>query len=379
MKRLVVFADGTWNSPANKDADKIAKTNVYKAFEKTPTGICADGTEQLTYYQEGVGTGDLRNRILGGGLGKGIDNNIKDIYRFLVENYNNGDEIFLFGFSRGAYTVRSLAGLIRNCGILFRHNHIKIDRAYFLYRSRDDKHHPNSSECIEFQKAFSHPLSRKTIKFIGVWDTVGSLGIPFRMIPLKRKYKFHDVLLSNIIENAYHAISIDERRVFFTPTLWQKQTHHTDQKLEQCWFRGVHSDVGGGYTHGDLFKIPLHYLLKNAANLNLTCNLTYSISELKEAAASISNNAKTGFYRLLPDYFRVIKLSSPSLTAWQLFGLFINKFFIKNMPELAQEIVTNEYIHEAVFEYFNSNKDKLPPNLKGALLKYKSEPTIISY
>lgn len=368
MKRIIIYADGTWNTPGNMDNNSEAPTNVYQSFLKTKLGKCDDGTEQIVYYHEGVGTGNYLNRLIGGLIGKGIDDNIKDIYRFIVENYELGDEIFLFGFSRGAYTVRSVAGLIRNCGILFKHNHLKIDRAYFIYRSRDDKKHPNSTECKAFQENFSHPLKKTKIKFIGVWDTVGSLGIPIKLITLnKNKYRFHDVKLSHLIENAYHAVSIDEKRIFFKATLWEQQKGPEFEKqiLEQCWFRGVHCDVGGGYSQGRLFLLPLSYLIKRAKALGLQTELAFDPKELEDAANDAANNSKVSFYKPFPDYYRIINKTKPKGGGLKyLIGNLVLKMLILKNDSFDRALETNEFIHQSVVDKYISTKDGLPLNLK---------------
>lgn len=257
MKRIILYADGTWNTPANIDNNKVAPTNVYRMFRETNLETVAGQTEQLAYYIEGVGTGLGNDKYNGGLFGDGIEDNILEGYKFIVDHYEPGDELFLFGFSRGAYTVRSIAGMIKNCGILKKQYNQKVYRALEIYKSRKPKDKPSSEESKAFRTSFSYPEASTKIKFVGVWDTVGSLGVPFKAFKRRNKrYRFHDVQLSEIVQHAYHAISIDEKRVFFRPTLWKKQLKQSvrDQVLEQVWFNGVHSDVGGGYSKGDLSR-----------------------------------------------------------------------------------------------------------------------------
>ncbi len=273
MKRLICCSDGTWNKPGEKDRGVVVKTNVEKIFNC----ICPvdeNGTKQLKAYDEGVGTGyTFKDKMLGGLTGAGIDKNIKDVYSFLVLNYEPGDHIYLFGFSRGAYTARSLAGFIRNCGILKVENLHLIDRAYELYRDRNDYTSPDSDMMKAFKSNFSHEAG---IKFIGVWDTVGSLGLPvFWLHTLNTaRYKFHDQTLSSKVDYAYHALCIDDKRVLFTPTLWEKSetvkndsTHQ--QKMEQRWFAGVHSNIGGGYADCGLSDLPLKWMIEKAVDTGL--------------------------------------------------------------------------------------------------------------
>jgi uncharacterized protein (DUF2235 family) len=247
-KRLIVCADGTWNSPERADLGFIQPSNVAKLVRVLPR--IGDGVEQKVFYGKGVGTG-LYDRLRGGVFGWGLSDHIKDCYRFIVDNFEPGDDIYLFGFSRGAYTARSTAGLIRNSGILIPEYRDRIDEAYDLYRRRDLASQPRGSEAELFRRTCSNETR---IKFIGVWDTVGALGIPtgIAWLPpalvsrLNKRWEFHDVKLSSSVDNAFHAVAIDEHRPPFTPTLWQQQAHATEQRLEQVWFVGAHGNIGGG-------------------------------------------------------------------------------------------------------------------------------------
>lgn len=275
MKRIVTCSDGTWNSPDIKDRGIPVKTNVAKMYEC----ICSkgkNGVEQVKIYDQGVGTGNnLTDKIVGGATGAGLDRHIKDMYTFFVLNYNSGDEIYLFGFSRGAYTARSIAGFIRNCGILKPEYIHLVDKAYSLYRDRNEYTLPDSDLMKSFRKAYCVE-DITPVTFIGVWDTVGSLGIPLPLYKMANmgKYKFHDVTLSSTVKNAYHALAIDERRALFAPTLWKKSktvlnNPDHEQKLEQRWFAGVHSNVGGGYADCALSNITLEWLMTKAESIGL--------------------------------------------------------------------------------------------------------------
>ena len=266
MRRLVICADGTWNRPdddATED-DVDVSTNVLKiARTLTPIVRTADGAEvsQIAYYHPGVGTGNAIDKAVGGALGKGIDRNIVECYRFLVHNYQPGDELYFFGFSRGAYTVRSLAGLIRNSGLVKLAFERMIPEAYTLYRDRDPEKHPSAEAAQMFRERFSHEVD---ITCVGVWDTVGSLGIPIGLFErVNRKYEFHDVTLSSRVKNAFHAVAIDERREPFAPTLWEQPKEDEGKNwLEQAWFAGVHSDVGGGYPDDGLSDVTLKWMIE---------------------------------------------------------------------------------------------------------------------
>jgi uncharacterized protein (DUF2235 family) len=181
-KRLVICCDGTWNVPDQKDGRQTdnalpCPSNVAKmALAVAPRDD--DGRDQLVFYGKGVGTGRW-DRLRGGAFGWGLSEHILDAYRFLMQHFEPDDEIFLFGFSRGAYTARSTAGFIRNSGILKREHRAKLADAFRLYRRRDEASQPAEIEATLFRRAFSHETR---IKFVGVWDTVGALGIP-RGIP----------------------------------------------------------------------------------------------------------------------------------------------------------------------------------------------------
>lgn len=157
-----------------------------------------------------------------------------DAYKFLMWNYEPGDEIYLFRFSRGAYTVRSLAGFVRNCGIMQPDYLHPITEAYHLYRGRTALTHPGSDLMKVFKRMYGTDCEETFIKFLGVWDTVSALGIPLRWFdPLNKKYRFHDVTISSQIRYAYHALAVDERRSIFVPTLWEVSNHATSEVSSQ--------------------------------------------------------------------------------------------------------------------------------------------------
>ena len=176
-KNLVVCCDGTWNDPDELRGDVAEPTNVAKLALALAQNVdpSADGQAQHVHYVPGVGTAP-GDHLLGGAFGVGISENIRDGYRFLIENYSPGDLVFLFGFSRGAYTARSLGGLIHNCGILRQDSIDQLDTAYAFYRDRTNKTHPRTIAAQIFRRDYSHEDSK--VYFIGVWDTVGALGIP---------------------------------------------------------------------------------------------------------------------------------------------------------------------------------------------------------
>ncbi len=295
-KRLIVCCDGTWNKP-----DQPSPTNVTKVALAVQLKDTA-GIEQRTYYHSGVGTG-MFDHVLGGITGLGLSHNIQDAYKFLIANYEQGDELFFFGFSRGAYTVRSTVGLIRNSGLLRREFANKLDDAYDLYRNRDDRFRPDSVEAELFRKSFSW---EPRVKCLSVWDTVGALGIPIdgplRLI--NKAFQFHDESLSRSVDNAFQALAVDERRKPFRPCVWKQHPQAGLQVLEQVWFAGVHSNVGGGYSDTSLSDIALLWMVRKAAG----CGLALDLARIPAPAAlnplGKLENSMTLLYRLLGENIR---------------------------------------------------------------------------
>jgi uncharacterized protein (DUF2235 family) len=318
-KRLVLCCDGTWNRPDETREGIPAPTNVAK-IEMAVARQDGPGTQQLVHYEEGVGTQRFE-RIRGGAFGYGLTRNILNCYRWLVENYEPGDELFFFGFSRGAYTARSTVGLVRNAGIL-EHQHIdQIKAAYRLYRDPDKEKEPRGIAATIFRRQFSHPDT--TIRFIGVWDTVGALGIPIdgkRLPLLTNHWTFHDVTLSSKVLFAYHALAIDEKRGPFKPALWEKKEDVPGQTVEQVWFAGVHSDVGGGYADPSLSEIPLLWMVDKARGCGLEFDTGHFVKRMppdekrRHLGEDVApnpladpNESRKRFYLLFPRFERKLK------------------------------------------------------------------------
>lgn len=318
-KRLVVCCDGTWNTPDELSDGARAPTNVSKIALGVPREDGA-GTTQLLFYQRGVGTRRFE-RFRGGAFGYGLSRNVRDCYRFLVENYEPGDELYFFGFSRGAYTARSTVGFVRNSGILRPEHADRINEAYSLYRSRDQRTHPRAIEARIFRRMYSHPECG--VHFIGVWDTVGALGIPIdgiRVPFLDRYWGFHDTELSSHVAFAFQALAIDEQRGPFKPTVWIQQAGATEQVLRQVWFAGVHCDVGGGYRDPSLAEIPLLWMVSCAKEAGLALDPDQYVvrtepppdedrivgAQLAPDPLGTIHESRKGFYRLLPRHLRTL-------------------------------------------------------------------------
>ena len=213
-----------------------------------------------------------------------------------MHNYDPGDPLLFFGFSRGAYTVRSLAGFIRNCGLLRRPYAAKIPAAYALYRQRSARSAPWAAKAIEFRKDFA-VADRTEIEFVGVWDTVGALGIPAPFLGTlgTGRFLFHDTEPSRIIRHARHAVAIDEKREDFAPTLWDDKE---GLDLKQVWFAGGHTDIGGGYKDRALGDFAGQWIVQEAGALGLAFEPHFT-KALKPNHRARQHNEYKGFYRIL--------------------------------------------------------------------------------
>jgi hypothetical protein len=284
MKRLVLCFDGTWN--AVNDPDTV--TNVVK-FAQAIKPTASDGTKQVVYYNSGVGSGGMLDRIFGGVFGFGLQGNVKRGLAFLSLNYeglpdnegrqsnvyrsgvdyDDGDEVYLFGFSRGAYSARALSGVIGGAGIPKQMDFHELEKVWNYYRLKP-KSRPKLVEDIE-----SHAWHPR-VKCIGVWDTVGSYGIPsgFGLGALGRALVswtrgFHDREFGKHIDVGLHAMAVDEMRRPFAPTIWtrRKDDAPLDAAVEQVWFAGAHSNVGGGYAHCGLSDLALTWMIARVGDL----------------------------------------------------------------------------------------------------------------
>lgn len=262
-RRIVLFLDGTWSD----DNAKNPLTNVVRLREALKIGVergkagaapCAGNrlkTEQgeieyVVSYDSGVGTG-VWDWVSGGLTGVGLDDKIRQAYRFLSKHYRPGDEIHLIGFSRGAYTARSIVGYLFAAGLL-KPEHCTQEReaeAWRFYRTC-----PGDRDCADWRalKPFLHDVEALRIKSLAVFDTVGALGIPSRFLTAvnRRRFEFHDTQLSSIVENSFHAVAIDEHRPSFEAALWHRPKFKrlANAHVEQVWFPGAHADIGGGYS-----------------------------------------------------------------------------------------------------------------------------------
>ena len=305
-RHLVVCTDGTWNTPDRRDHGLVVPSNVVKVA-RAIAGCDDGGVEQFVYYDTGVGTGGWWDGIKGGALGCGLSENVKQAYEALGKTFEPGDKIFLFGFSRGAYTARSLAGLIGLCGIpKGRESNVTAiaEGAFRIYRSRS-RARRKAERAEQHIEKYSHvdnngrPL--KNIHFIGVWDTVGALGIPFGIFRLynRRRFRFHDTALGDHIERAYQALAIDERRRRFKPALWQDDRASGTRVVEQLWFPGVHTNIGGGYIDHGLSDRAFLWVCLKARDAGLGFKADYMNLRVTPDYHGELRNSRVGIYRLL--------------------------------------------------------------------------------
>lgn len=293
-RRLVLLLDGTWNEDAATDRD----TNIVRIRDIIANGLTDwdtlwprrvedldmdagafnvggkvwDDTEYLFFYERGVGTGAGLDRLFGGGLGWGLSQNVRRAYRFLSRNYVPGTQIFIFGFSRGAYTARSLVGYLGSAGLLRAECCVPETEkeAWSYYRTTPNDRLPGIQQKLQ---RLTHPAEQLRIDCLGLFDTVGSLGIPSTIFNRfnRGRYEFHDVELSPIVKLNLHALAIDEHRLQFAASVWRYSKFRPYNSVtEQVWFPGAHTDVGGGYYSSEnrhrrvrgADDVPLDWMLK---------------------------------------------------------------------------------------------------------------------
>lgn len=365
MKRIAIFLDGTRNTLETN-------TNVWRL-----KSLCApDATNQAIYYSKGVGT--TFGQIGRGAVeGYGIDSEILDAYAWLTERFEPGDELFIFGFSRGAYTARSLSGLIAKCGVLKPGAPLSLEQLYARYRRHTDPtindliHGPAPTDIEErWIVKYCEPTK---IKMVGVWDTVGSVGSPIASLKSKvRKYSFLDTHLRVQNEFAFQALAIDEHRRSFEPTLWTKTSRNSGgaatppprplHEVEQRWFVGAHANVGGGYASDVLAQPPLEWLLSKAAALGLQFRDTF-VADGQTPTAPITDSFEQ--------------------FGWGIAHYFTRRFYrpigidpVRGTEDTTERI--NETIDGTVFDRWRGNPEYRPPNLKDWASRRSVDPATLT-
>jgi uncharacterized protein (DUF2235 family) len=362
VKRIALFLDGTWNNVQDN-------TNVWRL-----KCLCLQSSELVVYYSAGVGT-QSGEHISGGMFGIGINEEVTNAYEWLVEHYEPDVQIFIFGFSRGAFTARSLAGFISKCGLLKPGSPVSMKQLYERYR----KGTAQSVRALGRVAAGELSLEDKWIKeysravpiwFQGVWDTVGALGVPLPCVPKVSRgdFAFLETDLRINDTHAYHALAIDEHREAFAPTLWTKVTPkvgdtyapRTIDKVEQRWFVGAHANVGGGYENDLLAQVPLSWLMNKAVGHGLVFRDTVVIDGDENTCPIHDSLAEMvfGIYEILTfgkHYYRPIGVD----------------------PIDATDAITttiNESIDGTVFDRWRSDETYRPRNLTEWATRRKVDP-----
>jgi uncharacterized protein (DUF2235 family) len=367
-KRIALFLDGTWNTLSDN-------TNVWR-LKSLCAPISVDKSKQVIYYNAGLGTRSGQ-KVRGGAFGYGIDEIVLDAYEWLVENYNPNDEIFIFGFSRGAFTARSLSGLVSRFGLLTPGSPLSIRQLYDRYRkgnqvltihqlSTDQKKvHPTVLE-EEWLLKYSLEIS---IKFIGVWDTVGALGKPSVHTSWLSggSHEFLDTNLRTSNEFAFHAVAIDEHREAFLPTLWTKYVPKDPKtstppwrdlsQVEQRWFVGAHANVGGGYDNDLLAQVPLKWMMRKAAACGLSFRRDIDIEGNVHQSPVVDS-----FGPFMYGAYKLLKFGQPYYRE------------IARAPEERKITVVhtiNETIDPSVFERWRLDEKYRPQNLRNWAERHK--------
>ncbi len=309
MANIVVCADGTWNRP-EEDLATDHPTNVLKLARAVKPTL--GELRQQVFYDWGLGS--YHTGAMAGVTGCGIHKNVMDGYRYIVQNYHPNDRIFLFGFSRGAYTVRALCGLINNCGILKRPQARQIQRAWDIYRSPRSDRHPEGRTSQRFRADYAWPS--REVHFVGVWDTVGALGIPFSLMGLLESHdEFYDTKMGSNLTHARHALAIDEQREDLEPTLWRPRS---GVDLKQVWFAGVHADIGGSYgpdalSHGEVSDTALSWMLDEATGQGLVFEPHVFRTLTDGVDAPVHRSRRHVFRFRKPLHRKLDRLTSPTL------------------------------------------------------------------
>ena len=352
-RRLALFIDGTWNVEDNN-------TNVWRLYSLSAFADL-DGEDQLCFYTKGVGT-SYGSKLKGGVLGMGFSQILRQAYDWLIAHYRKDDEIFVFGFSRGSYAARSLAGLVARCGVPTAGSPIGVDEIYDRYKGGDDERtiyklledHAagKASDFSPFERWMVDYCVTAKVKMVGVWDTVGSLV---------GRYDYLETGLRQPIENVFHALALDEHRFSFKPTLLTFNVHadrpaaertkpRPIEAVEQRWFVGAHANVGGGYFSDPLSQRPLAWIAGKAEALGL------------RLAAPIGQDEHPWTYPVADSFRRF---------AYGLYQVpFLGIPYLRKVgePDRVQGAVTTSNVNEAidvsVFERWRRDERYRPRNLE---------------
>jgi uncharacterized protein (DUF2235 family) len=380
VKRIIILIDGTWNEEGKGDDTNIAKLDPNYKAEGIPLIklVAADGTAQQAFYHKGVGNDpDPVKHLLGGAIGLGLKQIIQDAYQSIVQNFAHGDEIYILGFSRGAYAARALAGLIGASGIQRSPDPQRFDILWNHYRVDPQVRQGAKTASSGDQKAIDSYRTMaaqneihadRAVKCVGVFDTVGSYGIPagIGLAPLARYFTlatlgFHDTSIGAHIEVGLHAVAVDERRRPFVPTFWTAPKGEMRKNVEQTWFAGVHCNIGGGYPDAGLSDEALIWMI---ARIQALTKLEFDVARVKEVTkpninGEVVDSSKGWIIDETFPHGRVI-LSPNAIDH----GVFMN-------TENPNEVHINERVHWSVMKKLGQpctmfgvpNTKYAPPNL----------------
>ncbi len=290
-KNIIICCDGTGNEYSENN------TNVVGTF----ASVVRD-TNQIAFYDTGVGTfnplgmsfGPVSKTLgnaLGNGFGYGVKQNVQEAYTYLMDRYEEGDNVYIFGFSRGAYTARVIVGMLHKCGLLQKGSKNLIPSVMKMNFGDKPDHLVKG-----FKRDFCHECKPH---FVGVWDTVASIG---NWHPTRH---FKDDILNHDVKYGFHAVSIDEHRKKFPVSLWDESQKAAHQTIEQVWFPGVHSDVGGWYNERGLSDSALRWMLTNAEKCGLRLKDGWE-TNLKCNPLGPIHNSRSGFWKVWKRVQRVI-------------------------------------------------------------------------
>jgi len=376
-KVIAVFADGTGNSSA-----KLFRTNVWRLYQALDTSNLTGADRQVSYYHDGVGTSSFRPlALLGGAFGWGLKRNVLDLYSYLCRVYEPGDRLYLFGFSRGAFTVRVLAGLVLQEGLVadtgdkelqmyvrdaYRHFRCRFNptgglvRPLRNIRDRVIEWWRRANKCLTYtQRRSARDLkNRETcIEFIGVFDTVAAYGTPFVELTRAIDYwiwplSLPDYQLSNRVRRARHALALDDERDTFHPLLWDERNEQDANRLKQVWFAGVHSDVGGGYPDDALAFVSLDWMRKELPELRFKQASIDEILRLKNACGPLHDSRRGigGYYRYQPR-----KLSA------HIDPVDPTTLLMQNPSSRGRAMLRSVNIHQSVFDRICHGADRYAP------------------
>ena len=386
-KNIYVCCDGTGNEFAVKDSPN-GNSNVVKFY----TALQLD-RENVAYYHPGVGTlGDPAKKnfarkwsmIQGLAFGLGFRDNVLDAYRYLMQHYAAGDTVFIFGFSRGAYTARALAGLLHGYGLLCRGNEGHIPYAWRMYTEKVASEKELNAHSIATDTTFRDTFSHRafSIHFLGLWDTVSSVGwinAPLRLL---------DLAENSTIQRGRHAISIDERRCFYQDNLWGKPVAvdipviwqgkpegdaiPKMQDMLQVWFPGVHSDIGGSYPQrqSGLANATLKWMIDEARK----AHAVFDESRVRMVLGTPAPSEPTALTAALAPLYEEPKsfmLHESLHSYWWLLEIFPHRYYDKDDSSVTMRIPLGAYrkipngaiIHPSAKERLETDPCYRPKNI----------------